>query len=200
MVSRKTQQNDRSVNGHGLHRMMLSRKSSQNDYCVNAYHLHNMGSRKSSQPSQNGHWVNAFDLHGRNHHQTCQITFTGYQFRSKLPTMVLRVTTETKCCARTLRKTSQNFHKNGNISGAYFTECREVHGVGNSGPWPRWIHSLWPSDTIWRQWSGSTMAQVMACCLTAQSHYLNQCWLIISKVTWHSSEGIIMTASEDTNQ
>ena len=32
------------------------------------------------------------------------------------------------------------------------------------------------------------LTQVMACCLTALSHYLNQCWLIISKV-WHSSEG-----------
>ena len=29
----------------------------------------------------------------------------------------------------------------------------------------------------------------MACCLTAPSHYLNQCWLIISKVQRHSSEG-----------
>ena len=47
---------------------------------------------------------------------------------------------------------------------------------------------LWPSDTIWRQRSGSTLAQAMACCLTAPSHYLNQCWLIISKVQWHSSE------------
>ena len=42
------------------------------------------------------------------------------------------------------------------------------------------INSLWPSDTIWRQRSASTLAQVMACCLTAPSHYLNQCWLIIS--------------------
>ena len=44
------------------------------------------------------------------------------------------------------------------------------------------INSLGPSDAIWRQKSGSTLAQVMACCLTAPSHYLNQCWLIISKV------------------
>ena len=43
-------------------------------------------------------------------------------------------------------------------------------------------NSLRPSDTIWRHRSGSTLAQVMACCLTAPSHYLNQCWLIISKV------------------
>ena len=26
----------------------------------------------------------------------------------------------------------------------------------------------------------------MACCLTAPSHYLNQCWLIISRVSWYS--------------
>ena len=51
------------------------------------------------------------------------------------------------------------------------------------------FNSLWPSDTIWRQRSGSTLAQVMACCLTAQSHYLNQCWLIISGVQWHSYQG-----------
>ena len=37
-------------------------------------------------------------------------------------------------------------------------------------------------------WSGPALAQIMACWLTAPSHYLNQCWLIISKVQWHSSE------------
>ena len=51
------------------------------------------------------------------------------------------------------------------------------------------FNSLWSSDAIWRQGSGSTLAQVMACCLTAPSHYLNQCWLITSKVQWHSSGG-----------
>ena len=44
------------------------------------------------------------------------------------------------------------------------------------------INSLWPSDVIWRQGSRLTFAQVIACCLTAPSHYLNQYWLIISKV------------------
>ena len=29
----------------------------------------------------------------------------------------------------------------------------------------------------------------MACCLTASNHYLNQCWLIISKARSYSSEG-----------
>ena len=48
------------------------------------------------------------------------------------------------------------------------------------------LNSLWPSDTLWCQRSGSTLAQVMACCLMAASQYLNQCWLIISEVQWHS--------------
>ena len=53
----------------------------------------------------------------------------------------------------------------------------------------RLFNSLGPSDAIWRQRSGSTLAQVMACSLTVPSHYLNQCWLIITKVEWHSSKG-----------
>ena len=51
------------------------------------------------------------------------------------------------------------------------------------------INSLWPNDAIWRQRTESTLAQVMACCLTAPSHYLNQCWLIISKIQFNSSDG-----------
>ena len=46
------------------------------------------------------------------------------------------------------------------------------------------VTSVWPSDVIWRQRSGSTLAQVMACCLTAPSHYLNQFWLIASYMTY----------------
>ena len=56
-------------------------------------------------------------------------------------------------------------------------------------PYIIYINSSWPSDAIWRYRSGSTLAQVMACCLTAPSHYLNQCWLIIREVFWHSTEG-----------
>ena len=41
-----------------------------------------------------------------------------------------------------------------------------------------WFYQLWPSDAIWRQRSGTTLPQLMACCLTAPSHYINQCWLI----------------------
>ena len=68
-------------------------------------------------------------------------------------------------------------------------------GKMESWYWSKSLHSgklennsLRPSDTIWRHRSGSTLAQVMAYFLMAPSHYLNQCWLIISKVLWHSSE------------
>ena len=50
------------------------------------------------------------------------------------------------------------------------------------------VNSLWPGDAIWWQWSGSTLVKVMACYLIAPSHDLNQCWLIIKSVLWHSPE------------
>ena len=43
-------------------------------------------------------------------------------------------------------------------------------------------------NVIWRHRSGPTLTQVMDCCLTAPSHYLNQCWLLIGGVVWHSLE------------
>ena len=48
------------------------------------------------------------------------------------------------------------------------------------------INLLWPSDAMWPWRSWPTLGQVMACCLTAPSHYLNQCWLTINEVLWHS--------------
>ena len=56
--------------------------------------------------------------------------------------------------------------------------------------------SSWTSDAIWRRRSGSTLAQVMAWCLTAPSHYLNQCWLIIKGVRWRSPESNSTSAHE----
>ena len=44
------------------------------------------------------------------------------------------------------------------------------------------FNSLWPSDAIWRPRSGSTLAQVKVCCLTAPNRYMNQRWLIVSEV------------------
>ena len=51
------------------------------------------------------------------------------------------------------------------------------------------INSLVPGATIWRNRFMSTVLQVMAWWLTPPSHYLNQWWLIISKVHRHSYLG-----------
>ena len=48
------------------------------------------------------------------------------------------------------------------------------------------VNSFWPNVTMWQDKSGSTLALAMVCCLMASSHYLNQYWLIINKVLWHS--------------
>ena len=63
---------------------------------------------------------------------------------------------------------------------SYCTDIIVVYHTGGS------INSLAPSDAIWWHRTVSTLVQVMACCLTAPSHYLNQCWLIMSRVLWHS--------------
>ena len=60
------------------------------------------------------------------------------------------------------------------------------------------ISSIWPWDTIWWHRSGSTLAQVMACCLTALSHYLNQCWFF-GRIQWHSAEGNVIRDTSSIN-
>ena len=59
------------------------------------------------------------------------------------------------------------------------------------------INSLWPGDAIWQQKTGSILAQVMACCLTASSHYMNKCGLIISEVLSLSAEGSFTVNTQD---
>ena len=67
------------------------------------------------------------------------------------------------------------FHKGGmsENTNTFWCFLKQIH---------RWslhvmsINSLWPRDAVWRHRSGSTLAQVMAWCLIAPSHYLNQCW------------------------
>ena len=45
--------------------------------------------------------------------------------------------------------------------------------------WPQWVNLLWPCDDIGQHRPGSTLNQVIACCLMTPSHYLSQCWLTI---------------------
>ena len=53
------------------------------------------------------------------------------------------------------------------------------------------INSLWSSDTKWGHRSGSTLSQVMACCLMAPSYYLSQCWRKIIKILWHLGQYLL---------
>ena len=62
---------------------------------------------------------------------------------------------------------------------------------------PQLVNSLWPSDAIWRHRSGSTLAQVMACCLTAPSQYLIQ--LVIGQVQWQAPGGNFTRDTSDIN-
>ena len=61
------------------------------------------------------------------------------------------------------------------------------------------VNSLQFNYALWQLRTGSTLAQVMASCLVAPSHYLNKCWLIISKVQWHSC-GSNFTPQPETPQ
>ena len=61
------------------------------------------------------------------------------------------------------------------------------------------VNSLRPGDDIWGQRSESTLAQVMACCLTSPSHYLNQSWLIICWVLWDSTKANFTDSAQDVN-
>ena len=65
--------------------------------------------------------------------------------------------------------------------------------------WPihKFSNSLWPCYAKWWQRSCFTLAQVMACCLAAPSHYLNQCWLFINGVLWHSPKTNFSGRSQD---
>ena len=53
---------------------------------------------------------------------------------------------------------------------------------------PQWVKSVCFSDTTWHRTSWSTLAQVMARCLMVPIHNLNQCWIIINGVLWHSPD------------
>ena len=50
------------------------------------------------------------------------------------------------------------------------------------------IMFLWLSDVILRNRYWPTLAQIMARCLTAPSHHMNHCWLIMKAVLWNVAE------------
>ena len=83
--------------------------------------------------------------------------------------------------------TWEQFHKKCSWTAYPHHRCSKIALF--SLPWlvpdAHEFNVLWSGDAI-RQRSGSTWAQVMTCCLMAPSHYLNQCWLLISGALWCS--------------
>ena len=88
------------------------------------------------------------------------------------------------------KKLQWNLNQNTKLFIAFDNVVCEMAAILSREEWVN--NSLGPSDTIWRQRSESTLAQAMASCLTAPSHCLNHCWLIISGVLWHSSDNNFM--------
>ena len=83
----------------------------------------------------------------------------------------------------------------------YHRICFSAH-INRSREWFVLIlfNSLWPSDAMWCHRTSSTLVDVMACCLMAPSHYINQCLLIISGVLWQSPEGNCTENAQDKTQ
>ena len=81
----------------------------------------------------------------------------------------------------------------------FHRKCSRYQLVKSLPYFPGYIefNALWSSNTIWWHGTGSTLVQIMACCLSAPNHYLNQCWLIISEALRHSLEGIFMRNAPD---
>ena len=83
-------------------------------------------------------------------------------------------------------------------SGPSCNNMMTIQASYANGVEPRWqFNTLWPSDTIWWPKPESSLAQVMACCRMATSHYLNQCWLFISEILWNSPEGNFAGNTQD---
>ena len=80
----------------------------------------------------------------------------------------------------TVRKCSCMKYLNVKMVSIKVNDASVLSFRSNKGWVSQYINSLRPSDAIWWHRTGSTLAQVMACCLTAPSHNLNQCWLIIN--------------------
>ena len=59
------------------------------------------------------------------------------------------------------------------------------------------INPLGPRDAIWQQIFWITPVQVIAWCLMAPSHYLNQYWLTINEVFCHSFQGNVYQHTQD---
>ena len=61
---------------------------------------------------------------------------------------------------------------------------------------PQWVNKSPPSVAYMRQWIGSALDKIMACRLSAPSHYLNQCWVIVD---WTLRNKLLWNFNQNTN-
>ena len=102
-----------------------------------------------------------------------------------------------RCRGHPVIKSNQNWCAPSRKNAVYFL-CRQTHTRDTVMVMARQLtHWYLHGDTTWRHRSWSTLVQVMACCLTAPNHYLNQCWPIISWVLWHACEGYFTGNAQD---
>ena len=68
-----------------------------------------------------------------------------------------------------------------------------VQGMTYSNENTFWIldsfNSLWPSWCLMAIYMWVRLVQIMACCLVAPSHFLNQYWFVISRILHHPPKG-----------
>ena len=78
-----------------------------------------------------------------------------------------------------------HFHRN--FSGFGMMPIKQAHHESNMAKISDTpcYHKVTSHNKLIAVFLWPTLFYVMACCLTAPSHYLNQCWVIITEVLWH---------------
>ena len=91
---------------------------------------------------------------------------------------------------------SENIFRHSLGNSVWTLSTQNCKTYSNVFKCPKGVSGKVSGDTIWHQKTGSTLAQVMACCLTAPSHYLNQYWLLMNSVLWHLPENNFIGISQ----
>ena len=134
----------------------------------------------------------------------------GCHFKTAIFTLVLLIGIFTSSKGDALRWMPRDLNDEKSTLVQVMASCRQATSHYLSQCWPssmspygvarpQRVNSLWSSVVLWRQKSGSTLAQVMAFCLAAPSRYLNQCWLTISGVLWLAPESNFIGSSQKFN-
>ena len=91
------------------------------------------------------------------------------------------------------RENSGLYPGNNFYCNSYCTlNCAPTVGPVTRHSRPHYVIKLTVAYAKYRHGYGPTLVQVIACCLAATSHYLNQCRLIVIGVLWHSPKTVML--------